>query len=250
MTHYRRLFPLFIALFTVTACVSTVPPDREDWRHNNVVEAYPLRAQTEWVAHSGEWRIAAQNGYMQALKYVEKEAKQREPGSWAVVLDVDETVLSNVEYHIALDRSASKFTPGSWRDWVEERSAAPVPDAFTFMHRVQDIGGEVAFVTNRMDYEKAATIDNLSMYGLVYGRDYNVIFTRSYPEGGAQKDVRFAEVERLLSKNKHHSVRTIAYIGDQVGDKPVALGNARFFCIPQGGLYGEPCEQEKKPAIH
>ncbi len=244
MLRVRLVLPSLL-LFVLAACASE-PPAREDWRHSNVDARYPLKHSTQWVAESAGWQQSAARAFREATHFVTREAKRRERGSWAVVLDIDETVLSNVEYHIMLDRKDKEFSQGSWRDWVEERSARPVPDAFTFMDRVNALGGKVAFVTNRMSYEKAATIDNLSLYGFVYGRDYEVLIPRNWPDGESNKDRRFADAERELTKNQHRSVRVIAYIGDQLGDQPSALGEARFFCVPQGGLYGTPCENAKQ----
>lgn len=248
MSFRRTLFPFVAALLSLAACVSSVPPEREDWRHSDVTAHYPLRASTDWVANSPAWQQAAADSYVRALRFVTKEARHRAPGSWAVVLDIDETVISNVEYFIALDRKGQRYNEHSWRDWAEERSAAPVPNAFTFLHRVQDLGGQVAFVSNRMEYLKDATVDNLSMYGLVYGRDYNVILLRRWPDGESLKDPRYVEAQRLLSKEAHRPVEVIAYVGDQVSDRPAQPGSARFFCIPQGGLYGEPCAPSRIPA--
>lgn len=248
---YRRFAPLLLAAFLFAAC-STEPPAREDWRHPDVVENHPLKTGTQWVAENDGWKQSAYKAFTDASQFVAQEAKGRSKGSWAVVLDIDETVLSNIEYHMMRDRKAAGFEPGTWRDWIEERSASPVPEAFAFMYRVKALGGHVAFVTNRSDYEKEATIDNLSLYGFVYGREYDVILTRGWPNGESNKDARYAEVERLLSRQQHSPVTTIAYIGDQWTDRPTDMKGVRFFCVPQGDLYGNPCELEglKKPAAH
>ena len=250
--------PLLIALlFLLTAC-GEAPPARQDWQHPEVTAVYPLRPGTAWVAQSSEWKDFAAGRFHDATDYIRCRAmhesgpfstdcieNRREPGSWAVVLDIDETVLTNIEYHRMLDRKRVPFTPETWRDWVEQRSAVPVPGALAFIERVNSLGGHVVFVTNRRSYEEDATIDNLARIGLVKGRDYAFILTHTWPDGDKRKDARFIEAERRLSEGKHHSVRIIAYIGDQWTDKPSTLPHdAVFFCIPQGNLYGKPCELE------
>lgn len=237
----RFLLPL--SLLFVAAC-TTPPPAREDWRHAHSDASHGLRAGTAWVATSSAWKGFAAERFAEATRFTEQQSRLLPRGSWAVVLDIDETVLSNIEYHRMLDRKAASFSPSTWRDWVEERAAEPVPGALAFIERVNALGGHVAFVTNRRSYEQDATEDNLARIGLVKGRDYALLYTHVWPDGEKQKDIRFADVERVLSEGKHHSVRTIAYIGDQWTDKPLSLGAARFFCIPQGNLYGNPCELE------
>ncbi len=241
------------ALLLITAACGELPPAREDWRHAGVEGSHPLRAGTDWVSNSREWKEIADARFAAAGDFAERESKRRDPGSWAVVLDIDETVVSNIEYHRMQDRKGKQFNPNSWRDWVEERSAEPVPGAIAFIDRVNALGGNVALVTNRRSYEEEATIDNLSRVGLEKGRDYAVLFTYAWPDGVKEKDPRFIEVERQLGAGKHHGVTTIAYIGDQWTDRPLSMPkHARFFCIPQGNLYGNPCELEgvKKPATH
>lgn len=250
----KRSYSTFLALLTIglLAACDTAPPAREDWRHPDSTASYPLKPGTQWVAESEGWKQEAYSAYRNAWVSVAKAAKGRPKGSWAVVFDIDETVLSNIEYFKMRDRKGAEFTPGTWRDWVEERSAEPVPEVFAFMYRVKALGGHVAFVTNRMDYERQATIDNLSVYGFVYGREYDVLLTRAWPDGDSNKDARYAEVEQLLSKEQGVPVTTLAYIGDQWTDRPSVMPKGvRYFCVPQGNLYGKPCELEgAKSAAH
>lgn len=248
----RSVCAAMIAISLLAACQTASPPDREDWRRSDITAQHPLKDGTKWVAESKGWQDSARNAYREATDYVQAEAQKRPAGSWAVVLDIDETVLSNIDYQAMLERKGASFSYGSWRDWVEERSARPVPDVFAFMHRVQSLGGHVAFVTNRMDYEREATIDNLSSYGFVDGHDYTVLLTRSWPDGSGNKNSRFEQVERQLSASERTAVTTIAYLGDQWTDRPDPMPQtARFFCVPQGDLYGNPCELEgKRQAAH
>jgi 5'-nucleotidase (lipoprotein e(P4) family) len=175
---------------------------------------------------------------------VDAEAKSNTRGRWVVVMDLDQTVINNIEYHVAQDRAGAPFAPPSWRDWVEARAATAVPGAREFIRHARARGAQIAFVTNRRDYEEAATVDNLADVGIIKGRDYDILFTRAWPDGQSEKDARYREVERILSEKTGLAVTTRAYIGDQSTDRPKELGKAKFFCVPQGNLYGAPCERE------
>jgi hypothetical protein len=48
----------------------------------------------------------------------------------------------------------------------------------------------------------------------------------------------------LLKAMGYPDARVIAYVGDTAGDKPAKAGSYAFFCINQGGMYGEPCEAQ------
>ena len=75
------------------------------------------------------------------------------PGSWAVVLDADETIISNLQYQIERARPGYAYSSESWRAWVARREATPLPGAADFLARVRALGGRIAIVTNRLESE-------------------------------------------------------------------------------------------------
>ena len=65
----------------------------------------PLKPGTDWVANDPGWAEEAEAVFEDAATYVETVAETRPERSWAVILDLDETVLNNVEYQVRLDRA-------------------------------------------------------------------------------------------------------------------------------------------------
>src|SRR5687767_8932814 len=51
-----------------------------------------------WVRDAAEYRAAVVQVYRVATMHVEAEARTHAAGTWAVVLDADETIISNVTY--------------------------------------------------------------------------------------------------------------------------------------------------------
>lgn len=237
----RTLLPLL--LLYVTGC-TTPPPAREDWQHTHITQTHAVRPNALWVAESRGWKDAALRAYARATGFVERESRGRVHGSWVVVLDLDQTVLNNIEYQLMLDRKGVPFSPSTWRDWVEARKATAVPGALPFIARVNALGGHVALVTNRRDYEMQATIDNLNALGIQKGRDYHVLIPRAWPDGSDSKAERFASLRTQYEALGYPDVDVVAFVGDVVSDKPEPLKPAAFFCVPQGDLYGKPCEFE------
>src|SRR6187200_1088024 len=82
-----------------------------------------------WVRDAAEYRAAVLQIYRDATGRVESEARARTAGTWAVVLDADETVLNNATYQLERARQGLAFTPDSWAAWVRRREATPVPGA-------------------------------------------------------------------------------------------------------------------------
>ncbi|WP_300395604.1 HAD family acid phosphatase [Henriciella sp.] len=220
--------PALLAI-ALAACTTTTAP------------ATDLSPGVDWVANSPGWAEEAEAVYDEATAYVETVATNRPEGSWAVALDIDETVLNNVDYQIRLEQADETYSPESWHAWTEEKSATLVPGAKPFIERVNELGGHVALVTNRADTEQLWTEENLAEVGLTRHDDFRILMTRAYPEGVSNKTPRYAIIPAMLGAQGYPGVEVVAYLGDNVGDKPDDLGEAAFFCIDQGAMYGEPC---------
>ena len=225
----RTAFTSLLAGLALAACQST--PAHEA----------PLKPGTDWVANDPGWAQEAEAVFEDATDYVETVAETRQEHSWAVILDLDETVLNNVEYQVRLDRAGETYSPESWYAWTQEKAATLVPGAKPFIETVNELGGFVAFVTNRADTEQLATEENLDALGLERNEDFRVLMTKATPDGVANKTARYALVPPLLAVQGYPDVDVVAYLGDNEGDKPDELGEAAFFCIDQGAMYGDPC---------
>ncbi len=221
---------LIFAILTMTGC-ATAPSSSQR----------PLNPGTDWVAHSPEWKQKAADVYQQATDYVLATGSHFGEKQWAVIMDLDETVLNNVQYQVRLERAGETYTPESWYQWTQEEAATLVPGAQSFIKAVNTAGGHVAFVTNRKDFEQLATENNLAKLGLYRGKQFRVLLTRATPDASGDKEQRFAQVSNLLSAQGYPDTQVIAFIGDNVGDTPKLEGPQRFFCIDQGAMYGEPC---------
>lgn len=235
MSRVKTILPGLTILFLNACAVSGDP------------RTATLSPGTDWVANSPGWAEEAVDVFRSATDYVLIAASTRNKGSWAVVLDLDETVLNNVQYQVDLELAGESYTPESWYNWTQRASATLIPGAADFIDGVNQAGGHVAFVTNRKDLEQLATENNLAKLGLDRGQDFRVLLTRATPDGPGDKSDRFLLVTDLLRIQGYADVQVVAYVGDNVGDKPPTLGETRFFCIDQGAMYGEPCARVPGP---
>lgn len=222
--------------FLITAC-STIP-------ETPGVELLP---GTAWVNEGVGWAEEAEEVYAEATAFIESKAANRATGSWAVVLDLDETVMNNVRYQVEREMLGESYSSESWYAWTQRKEATLVPGVEGFLSAVNAAGGYVAFVTNRSDSEQLATEENLATLGLTRHDDFRVLMTRARPNGVSAKDARYELVPALLAAQGYPDVEVIAYLGDNVGDKPEAPGDWKFFCIDQGAMYGEPCAEVPGP---
>jgi 5'-nucleotidase (lipoprotein e(P4) family) len=198
-----------------------------------------------WVRDAAEYRAALLQTYWQATARVEMEASTRPAGSWAVVLDADETVISNVIYQLERARQGLPYSMGSWNAWVKRREATPLPGAAAFLARVRGLGGRIAIVTNRLQSECADTAAVFEAHALAY--DAMLCRADGSP---SDKNPRFEAVASGRTSAGASPLTIIAFVGDNILDFP-GLGQGikaesdaafaefgvRFFLLPNP-MYG------------
>lgn len=169
----------------------------------------------------------------------------RAPGSWAVILDADETVISNLQYQIELAEKLQTHTAEAWRAWVARRAATPLPGAAAFLTRTHELGGRIAIVTNRLGSECP---DTEAVF-----RDRQLAFDMMLcrPDGTpSDKNPRFAAVAAGTTKYGGPPLEVVAFLGDNILDFPNVTQSsikqtpallepvgAKFFVLPNP-MYG------------
>lgn len=260
--NLRRLLPLL--LVTTTGCrtagaprpvqAPTAPPEATVAAPPAAASAPPAPAATavrpapeaiRWVRSSAEHRAVFLQVYAAAGQRVAEEASRRAAGTWAVVLDADETVIDNSSYQLERARLGLPFDPWSWRAWTARKEATPLPGARAFLARVRELGGRVAIVTNRAAVECADTEAVFRAHGLAY----DVMLCK--PDGGpSDKSPRFEAVARGTTPAGLPPLEVIAFVGDNIHDFPgqsqalrerndeaFAAFGQRFFVLPNP-MYG------------
>lgn len=199
-----------------------------------------LTNDLRWVRDAAEYQALARQIYAAATARVEQQAPSHARGGWAVVLDADETVISNLQYQIERARQGQSHTSESYDAWVKRREAVPVPGAGAFLARVRELGGRIAIVTNRLAAQCADTEAVFRAHQLVY----DVMLCR--PAGTpSDKNPRFVSVQNGRAFGLTTPIDVVAFIGDNILDFPGLTQSTRgsnefgvrFFVIPNP-MYG------------
>jgi 5'-nucleotidase (lipoprotein e(P4) family) len=200
------------ALLSAVACAQTT---RAPQASPAAAPAAAMPDSIRWVRKAAEFRAAFVQTYRIATRHVEEAVQARPAGTWAVVLDADETVISNVVYQEERARAGLPFTADSWRAWVARREATPLPGAAAFLARVRALGGHIAIVTNRLVSECPDTEAVFDAHQL----PYDAILCR--PDGGpGDKNPRFAAVARGQTSSSGRPLEIVAFVGDNILDFP------------------------------
>lgn len=168
-----------------------------------------------WVRDSAEHRAIFLQIYRAALEHVEREAAGRAAGTWAVVLDADETVIDNSLYQLERAKLGLGFDRMSWHAWTARREAGAQPGAFAFLSRVRALGGKIAIVTNRAQSECPDTEAVFRKHDLAY----DVILCMP-DRGPSDKNPRFAAVALGETAAGREPLEILAFLGDNIRDFP------------------------------
>ena len=180
-----------------------------------------------WVKHSADYKALTRQIYRNAEMALPRMIADTSwtvlPGQTgaeelptAVILDIDDTVVSNIEFQIQFERP---FTNRKLEMWDREHIAQPVPGVVEFVAAARAAGVTVFFVTNRpcekypdedeVCPQKQTVITDLEELGIAAKPEF-VSLSLEKPEWTREKLVR----RQLIGKD----YRIIQLIGDDFGD--------------------------------
>jgi len=247
MTSRQNLALAFGVALTASAACRSAAPSAPPLAPTAPVTA-PATLPPEsirWARDSAEHRALLLQVYRAATAHVEREAAARAPGTWAVVLDADETVIDNSLYELERVEKKIPFGSDGWREWTARRAATPLPGAAAFLDRVRALGGKIVIVTNRSAGECPDTEAVFQAHRLAYDA---MLCT---PEAGPRdKNPRFEAVARGTTAAGLPPLEVVAFVGDNIQDFPglsqalrkesdeaFAPFGVRFFVLPNP-MYG------------
>jgi predicted secreted acid phosphatase/endonuclease/exonuclease/phosphatase family metal-dependent hydrolase len=116
-----------------------------------------------WIDVSAEFEALARKTYAEAGAQLAEIVKNRDPKAkpWIVVLDVDETVLSNLGFERESQLGFEDYSDKRWAKWVTKEKATFIPGASEFLQRIVGLGGKIALVTDRPADLNEKTRENL-----------------------------------------------------------------------------------------
>lgn len=242
MTMRKLLVPV---LAFAAACAPTVAPAPAPAPSVAPAPAAEreIPLSVRWTRASAEHRAA----FLQAYRLAELRLRELEAGvpdgSWAVILDADETVIDNSAYQLRRAREGLGYTPESWNAWAREEAAPALPGAREFTQAIRQLGGRVVIVTNRADEVCDPTRDNLRAVGVAFD------LVLCQPTGApGDKNPRFRAVREGSAGLP--PLRVLMWVGDNIRDfpgldQPIRVGGpapyepfGRTFILLPNPMYG------------
>lgn len=164
---------------------------------------------------AAEYRALCFQAYNIAKERVDEAVKVHTDTPYAVITDIDETLLDNSRYDGMRALQDSDFRQSDWKSWTNKGTADTVPGAPAFFKYAASKGVTVFYVTNRSQAERAGTLRNLARYNL--------------PDTGnliLQTDKNSSkEARRDVIMHGKHPYKVILLCGDNLPDFDKAYDN-------------------------
>ena len=185
-----------------------------------------------WARTSAEHHALFVQGFRAARERLAELTRERTRGTWAVIVDADETLVDNSEYQRRLHLRGAAFDSLSWDAWVRERAATALPGANDYVTAVRELGGRVIVVTNREDDVCDPTRENLQRIGLTV----DLVLCR---RGVSDKNPRFESVRAGTAGGGLPALEVLQWVGDNIQDFPILTQRARGQGAAAFALFGD-----------
>lgn len=212
-------FRSLLVFITIIVCVScsTTPVAKAPERDLGLL----------WVKHAAEYEAVSRQVYQAAelalANFVKDQSWSALPGQEdaeglrpAIIFDVDQTVVSGVDFQFTHERP---FQNWKHNEWSANNAAMPVPGFTRFATAARDAGVELFFLTNRpcapidgIDDpcpQKQTALDDIVEAGIDTDADH--VMLSETPEGWTREKL----TRRELVAKTH---RIIMLIGDDLSD--------------------------------
>jgi 5'-nucleotidase (lipoprotein e(P4) family) len=163
-----------------------------------------------WARTSAEHHAAYMQGFKAATRRVEI-ATRKVVKPWAVILDVDETILDNSQFEV--DQAGKPFDPQAFDTWCAREEAVALPGSREFLRRIRQLGGRIVLVTNRSQASCDHTRSNLGKQDL----PFDEVLCKADTD---DKNGRFQAVQLGTSPSTLPPLSVVLWVGDNIQDFP------------------------------
>ena len=161
-----------------------------------------------WQQNAAEYRALTFQAYNLARLQLDKMLNQKTPvgKKFAVITDIDETVLDNSPYNGKLIEQDVAYSKKSWLEWGALSIADTIPGALHFFNYAASRGVEIFYISNRLAEQEDVTIKNLKRFNFPFADQSHVFLKTSSSE---------KESRRKSVANTH---KILLLLGDNLSD--------------------------------
>jgi 5'-nucleotidase (lipoprotein e(P4) family) len=157
-----------------------------------------------WQQRAAEYRALTYQAYNLAKLRLDETLASKRNKPWAIITDIDETVLDNSPYFVREAAKGKSYADSSWVKWTAEVRCDTVPGAYSFLKYAASKGVIIFYITNRFQIEQQATLKNLQKFNLPNADDAHLFLLNtesSSKENRRQQITKSYDIELLLGDN-------------------------------------------------
>ncbi len=150
-----------------------------------------------WFQTAAEARALQYQAYNIArLRLNADLANKKSSKKRAVVVDIDETIVDNINYEGQMIKINKEY-PFEWGKWIDRAEAKALPGSVEFLSYAVSKGVDVFYVTGRTVREKPATLQNLKQCGFPQVSEDHVL-VRTDESGKEKRRLKISESHRIV----------------------------------------------------
>ncbi|UOE48544.1 5'-nucleotidase, lipoprotein e(P4) family [Mucilaginibacter sp. SMC90] len=166
-----------------------------------------------WQQRAAEYKALCFQAYNIAKLRVDEGVKTPVDKPWAIVTDIDETLLDNSPYDAHRALQNLDYNDATWKQWTDKAIADTVPGAPAFFKYAASKGVTIFYITNRNENERASTLKNLQLYSLPFADNEHLLL----------KTTSSSKEARRLDVLKTHNILLLC--GDNLPDFDLLYDN-------------------------
>lgn len=197
---------LLVAIIFLASCAGSKSKTAQLPQNGNELVAYAPLWAAMYQQKASEYKALANQAYNIAYERLNADLIQKSDKPFAVVTDIDETVLDNSAYTVHQALLNKTYDDSSWVRWTSLAAADSVPGAPSFFKYAASKNVEVFYITNRSVAEMASTISNLKKWGFPYADENHIMLKTTTSSKDARREKVADQYNILL------------FFGDNLGD--------------------------------
>ncbi len=211
-----RLLSSLLALFLFSgASLAEQPAVRGDLHLPNLGLA---KIEIKAYIESGQYQREFDEIVGQAKSYLQENLARHRKSNPAIVLDIDETSISNLPYLLENDFG---YIPSPWQAWVQSEKAQPFPATLEFYRWARANKISVFFVTARPETDREATMKLLQRTGYA---DIAGLYLKPLGDKATSAAYKAGQRRKITEKGFH----IVVNLGDQWTDLDGGYSEAEF----------------------
>ncbi len=159
-----------------------------------------------WIQRSAEYDALCLQAYNSATDYLHEMVKQKGSKPWAIVTDIDETIVDNTPVSVSQALKGEDYTQDSWDEWCDKGKAKALAGAVEFFKEADRLGVQIFYISNRVETNRVGTLKNMRLLGLPQAENNHLLLRTTTSDKSERRSLVLKDYNIMI------------LLGDALGD--------------------------------